>query len=788
MDRAAPATMRSVLATEAPRAVVLFRSLWVVSATVAVSMAAATRLISAAQVGVAAASIAWVVVAIVVTHQAPRTAVPVALIDVGLFAGLLVAASMLSPPKLVGDGTTWIGTGASVSALVAGWLLPMWRAAVATLVIVAGYLSGLALTGSTGSGEPLFSSNHVTTTAQLLLQGGLGIASVALIRRSTSHADDALVRRVGTERVSYVERRRSRRLREQARVLHDDVQNTLWLLGDYLIGANARRRAIEATHHLRELRAGRLPPPRTADLTEAIRAVCATAIFTVDLHIAPWREVDGTLGFDPPAVVVDAVATAVREALANAATHAGVDRATVGIVRGPNRLAVTVQDRGTGFDSRAETDGQGIRQSIRATMTEVGGTAALTTTPGLGTTWTLSWAGAQIPSPPAAVRGAVAAEYKRGFRGVYMLIAAGFHAFSLYHLLTREPDYRAVGLAAACWIAMLFAGVVLIAGIDRPWMSSGIARAAVVTVIVASVTVAVSCQPWGVAGFANWGVGEFGWFLALATAHLRTAELLAYWVVAAFVNTAAVVTLGGDDPFVLVKAIGIVIGYAVLQVGASIAFTTMRSEASRAAEQTWHASEVQANRDVEEAAERHRAELLKIVDDRTQALLESIADGTADPANARVALECRESALIMRYCGSLQRNHALDLVPLVTEPVKAGFRFRLSLTDGLDTMPVATRTGVVTTLLGVLSAARPGESILAVQRDVVLAGSDRPLTLPGALSVSLTVPIEPGAGPWIRRQLLCPPGLDVSLELYDNEAMPGDESATSAWVSLAYRP
>lgn len=79
-----------------------------------------------------------------------------------------------------------------------------------------------------------------------------------------------------------------------------------------------------------------------------------------------------------------------QEALANARKHAG-SSATVGIKLdyAADTLTVSVRDDGCGFDTGTPYDGYGLA-GLHARATEVGGTAQIRSTPGDGTTVTVS--------------------------------------------------------------------------------------------------------------------------------------------------------------------------------------------------------------------------------------------------------------------------------------------------------------------------------------------------------------------------------------------------------------
>ncbi len=82
----------------------------------------------------------------------------------------------------------------------------------------------------------------------------------------------------------------------------------------------------------------------------------------------------------------EALVAATREAIVNAAKHAGVEEVSVFAEADSSSIEVYVRDRGIGFDpSAVSTSRRGIADSIRARMTRVGGEATVTSAPGDGT-------------------------------------------------------------------------------------------------------------------------------------------------------------------------------------------------------------------------------------------------------------------------------------------------------------------------------------------------------------------------------------------------------------------
>jgi nitrate/nitrite-specific signal transduction histidine kinase len=116
--------------------------------------------------------------------------------------------------------------------------------------------------------------------------------------------------------------------------------------------------------------------------------------FAATLHAAAG-EVEDTYAVSMQVVVVGdcaldeplpALVQASREAMVNAAKHAGVTEISVYAEVEPGQVHVFVRDRGAGFDPAAIADDRhGLTDSIRGRMERHGGTVTLRTAPGEGT-------------------------------------------------------------------------------------------------------------------------------------------------------------------------------------------------------------------------------------------------------------------------------------------------------------------------------------------------------------------------------------------------------------------
>ena len=213
----------------------------------------------------------------------------------------------------------------------------------------------------------------LVTTGRSMAAVGAVVAGVVLIALPWI---STWIKGLEAERYSAI--RAEERAAMAARV-HDSVLQTLTLI---------QRRADDPVEVARlartEERALRswlyAPVGVSGSLGAALAEVVATTEADYDVRIELVTVGD--------AVVDDriaAVVAATREAVVNAAKHAGAP-ATVYAEVDEDQVEVNVRDRGRGFDPDVvDADRQGVRQSIVARMAAVGGSAIVRSAPGEGT-------------------------------------------------------------------------------------------------------------------------------------------------------------------------------------------------------------------------------------------------------------------------------------------------------------------------------------------------------------------------------------------------------------------
>lgn len=190
------------------------------------------------------------------------------------------------------------------------------------------------------------------------------------------------------------ERRARIRTEERAEIaahLHDSVLQTLALIQRQSDSGREVRRLARGQE--RELRSW-LFGPQGYGRADEVPTDRALATFARALHSAAG-DIEDTYAVRAQVVIVGdcdldeplpALVQASREAMVNAAKHAGVAELGVYAEVEPGQVHVFVRDRGRGFEPAAVPgDRHGLADSIRGRMQRYGGTVTLRTAPGEGT-------------------------------------------------------------------------------------------------------------------------------------------------------------------------------------------------------------------------------------------------------------------------------------------------------------------------------------------------------------------------------------------------------------------
>nr|WP_236809304.1 ATP-binding protein [Amycolatopsis albispora] len=305
----------------------------------------------------------------------------------GLFSGWVAAPLTVA---LIGAAVVWREADESQRR--------RWRAGAKTGVV--GTLSGAGgwsaairiLAGAalvmTGVGVVLLRSGSMEQIQFALLAVLATLIGVAVL---TVPFWVRMVRDLGEERRARI---RTEERAEIAAHLHDSVLQTLALIQKQ--SGDPREVARLARGQERQLRSWLYGPSGYGDkeksgseglaqsggrLSEAIATACGEV--EDSFAISVQQVVVGEAELDEP---LTALVQAAREAIVNAAKHAGVDEVSVYAEVEPTAVTVFVRDRGKGFDPDAVPDDRhGLADSIRGRMERNGGKCRLRTAPGEGT-------------------------------------------------------------------------------------------------------------------------------------------------------------------------------------------------------------------------------------------------------------------------------------------------------------------------------------------------------------------------------------------------------------------
>ena len=211
-----------------------------------------------------------------------------------------------------------------------------------------------------------------------LISGGVAVWTFEIIRRADrqrSEAEGALIQ-------AQTDRARAEERATMAARIHDSVLQTLALVQRE--SDDARRVRQLARRQERELRDWLFGPTTSvvgSGLNDVLAAACAEAEELTGIKASLV-----VVGAAEPSPGIEALAMATREAVLNAAKHAGVDEVSVYGEATDDAVDVYIRDRGRGFlPAEVADDRRGIADSIVARLDAVGGMVEIAAEPGRGT-------------------------------------------------------------------------------------------------------------------------------------------------------------------------------------------------------------------------------------------------------------------------------------------------------------------------------------------------------------------------------------------------------------------
>jgi signal transduction histidine kinase len=298
--------------------------------------------------------------------------------DLVVVAGVCLAQVWTASPEMQVDRVSWTLVGASIIVVAYQFHSPPLVGAVATLVVLAAYLTGGVL-------AKLQDWTFVVPIGSwIAVEAALGRGLYLLVRRGGRTADLQFARGEQVRRHSAVATARREDEREYLAALHDTASATLLMVGAGVASRPEPWLAEQATRDLEVMSGHTDPADGEVDLIPMLRHVVEHVPLRID-----W---DLPESVTMPAVVAVALGRGAREALTNVVRHAGVDTAEVAVRRDGNLVSVRIRDQGKGFDPAQNAGhGHGVTGSLVERMVRMGGRAVVTSAPGKGTEIVLEW-------------------------------------------------------------------------------------------------------------------------------------------------------------------------------------------------------------------------------------------------------------------------------------------------------------------------------------------------------------------------------------------------------------
>ena len=309
--------------------------------------------------------------------------------------GATVLLAMWRWPALVVDPTllpdnfqAWIWWMVGTATISMGIANPRWLGWVYLVVASASwYILDTSVYGGSGDWD-IAMQNSV----YVLLLGGAVASLVRLSREGAIRADEAnsvaIANAVEQAQVDAIERERQR----IDALVHDRVLNTLLVAAKASSEAEQKAAAVAATEAIASLESALAEQDAEIKVTvlglyRSLRKAALRSSKNISIEIR-----SAGLGM-VPADIAQNVTEATLQAIDNALRHSNADQFQL-VLGQPDAKGIFVRviDNGKGFNpERLPKDRLGVRSSIQARMSSVGGQASISSIIGAGTTVELRW-------------------------------------------------------------------------------------------------------------------------------------------------------------------------------------------------------------------------------------------------------------------------------------------------------------------------------------------------------------------------------------------------------------
>ncbi|MCK9894598.1 ATP-binding protein [Frankia sp. AgB32] len=619
-------------------------------------------------------------------------------------------------------------------------------------VAILATLAVAQLASAVGHRPQVFASTAIMVVVAVLVR-----RAVDRLRRVAIEADRQRRAAAARRRRLLVAEGRERDTREQERLLHDTILNTLTGLGmsvDQPVEL-LRRQCDHSVRVVEEQLAGRAEPGVGVleRLAQVVSAASVDGLRVTLVRVPPTAQA-GTArpgaaesvgdesvgdesvgdeavgegpGGDPAALIPDEVATAVAaaagEALRNVRSHAGVAHARVEVALNPGDLCVRVVDEGRGFQPELDAAGGqrlGLRNSIVARMWAAGGRAEIWSRPGRGTQVTLSWE-APPAEPAEALAAAPLAEQLTiaARRAFAVAVVVGWLA-ALVPVILHRDQTRSFAAGLAVWLVTAVVIAVTARVVARRALRRGEALGVLLVAIASAVAGAVNTVELPGHLVVSWGTTMVNPLLvALAVLTRRARERYAAAALAAVAMAAIVLGLGGwGNELVMARLGAAIYALVILQLLVTMFGPVLRASAQQRARAADLDVELVSRRVLGRAVRRDRQLRLKELDARFLPLLRDIAAGRLDPADPDVRAQCTARARALRRDLTGAGPAALRrLTGPIEEAEARGIAVTVQTVGELMVIPEAVRGEFLARISAVLSAVRHGPVLLTAYVD-----------------------------------------------------------------------
>ncbi len=724
--------------------------------------------------------VAWGALLLELLRRRPSRAYVVA--DVVASCLAAVATNWITPAESRGDPASVVFV-VLLTVVVGAAFAPSGR----LFIIILTTLCVAQLATAVGHRPQVFASMAIMIVVAVLVR-----RAVYRLRRVALEADRQHRAAAARRRRLMVAEGRERDAREQERLLHDTILNTLTGLGmtEDQPAEPLRRQCDHSVRVVEEQLAGRGEPGHGAidRLTQAIdtasgdglRVTLLRVPSTADTGTAlatapagadgerpdgePGETAAAALAGDPAAALIPdevgvAAAAAAGEALRNVRSHAGTGHARVEVGLSPGSLRVCIIDEGRGF-RLADAAGEqrlGLRNSIVARMRAAGGRAEISSEPGRGTQVTLSWAVPLTEPAGAPAAGPLEVQLTTAARRAFAVaVVVGWLAALVPVVLHRDQAHSFVA-GLAIWLVTAVVIAVTARIVARRALRRGEAVGVLLVAVASAVAGAVNTVEVPGHLVVSWGTTMVNPLLvALAVLTRRTRERYAAAALAAVAMTAIVLGLGGwGDELVMARLGAAIYALVILQLLVTMFGPVLRASARERARAGDLDVELVSRRVLGRAVRRDRQLRLKELDARFLPLLRDIAAGRLDPADPEVRAQCTARARALRRDLTGAGPAALRrLTGPIEEAEARGIAVTVQAIGEVTAVPEAVRGELLARISAVLSAVRHGPVLLTayvddVGADVYLTYPARSATRPsavGAVAAAAAAPVETAAG------------------------------------------